>query len=162
MVKATDKDQYREQFQTINSRLNTSIPFTQQNIKNLQIGSETIDFLYCISVVEHIPQKFFKQIIFELWRILKPSGRLILTMDIDYKNGGIKLIKELEDIIPGKFVFESIPNYILSDDVVNTHWIYDKFGTKLFPGSWKRRTKLRIPKLTVFCITLIKLGDRED
>lgn len=161
-VKAIDKDQYREQFQAINRRLNTSISFTQQNIKNIQIQSETIDFLYCISVIEHIPQKFFKQTIFELWRILKPTGRLILTLDINYNNGGIQRIKELENIIPGKFVFENIPNYILDNSVVNTHWMYDKFGTKLFPGSWKGRTKTKIPKLTVFCVTLIKLGDRED
>lgn len=161
-VQTIDKDPYTEQFRALSHRTDLDIPFTQQNIRFIQIESEKIDLIYCISVIEHIPQRFFKQTIFELYRILKPYGKLILTMDIDYKNGGMQRLHELENIVPGKFLFENIPNYILDSDIVNTHWIYDKFGTKLFPGSWKRRTKSQIPKLTVYCVTLIKLGDRED
>ncbi len=54
-------------------------------IKNgcIPIESESQDVIYCISVLEHIPN--FESVIDEIFRVLKPNGQLILTVDIDLR-----------------------------------------------------------------------------
>lgn len=45
------------------------------------IPSESVDAVYCISVLEHIPD--FTLVLKEIYRILAPTGFLILTVDVD-------------------------------------------------------------------------------
>jgi 2-polyprenyl-3-methyl-5-hydroxy-6-metoxy-1,4-benzoquinol methylase len=49
----------------------------------IPIESASQDVVYCISVLEHIPD--FESAIDEIVRVLKPNGRLILTVDIDLR-----------------------------------------------------------------------------
>lgn len=49
--------------------------------RSLAVDRRSIDCLYCISVLEHIPS--FEEVIEECARVIKPGGRLILTVDID-------------------------------------------------------------------------------
>lgn len=49
----------------------------------LPVESSSQDVVYCISVLEHIPQ--YEAAIQEIHRILKPGGRFILTFDIDLR-----------------------------------------------------------------------------
>lgn len=49
--------------------------------ETLPLPDTSMDMVYCISVLEHIPQ--FESTIREMARILKPDGRLILTFDLD-------------------------------------------------------------------------------
>ena len=54
-------------------------------IKNgvIPVESASQDVVYCISVLEHIPN--FESVIDEIHRVLKPSGQFILTVDIDLR-----------------------------------------------------------------------------
>lgn len=69
------------------------------NVALIQIGripveSESQDVVYCISVLEHIPN--FEPVIDEISRVLKPDGQLILTVDIDLR-GNVELgVNEFE------------------------------------------------------------------
>lgn len=49
----------------------------------IPVESESQDVVYCISVLEHIPN--FESVIDEIARVLKPDGQLILTVDIDLR-----------------------------------------------------------------------------
>lgn len=49
----------------------------------IPLPSESQDVVYCISVLEHIPN--FEGTIEEIARILKPSGKFVLTVDIDLR-----------------------------------------------------------------------------
>src|ERR1700690_982860 len=46
---------------------------------------EEVDIIYCISVLEHIPD--FESTVVELSRILKKGGLLLLTIDLDLRGG---------------------------------------------------------------------------
>jgi 2-polyprenyl-3-methyl-5-hydroxy-6-metoxy-1,4-benzoquinol methylase len=49
-------------------------------IFNIPTGDGTFDILTCISVVEHIPEKYFA--FKEMLRVLKPGGILIVTYEL--------------------------------------------------------------------------------
>jgi SAM-dependent methyltransferase len=59
---------------------------------------EEVDIIYCISVLEHIPD--FESTVVELSRILKKGGLLLLTIDLDLRGGselGVSAFKRLKD-----------------------------------------------------------------
>lgn len=62
------------------------------------------DVVYCISVLEHIPN--FEETLQEIARILKPNGTFILTVDIDLR-GNFELSKDgfgkMQELIDAKF-----------------------------------------------------------
>jgi 2-polyprenyl-3-methyl-5-hydroxy-6-metoxy-1,4-benzoquinol methylase len=62
------------------------------------------DIIYCISVLEHIPD--FEKTVDELCRILKKGGILILTIDLNLKNDselGVAGFKRLQDMLSVHF-----------------------------------------------------------
>ena len=65
--------------------------------EEIPLPSTTQDVAYCISVLEHIPD--FDTTVSEIARILKPSGKFILTVDIDLRGdselstGGFELLQ---------------------------------------------------------------------
>jgi len=51
--------------------------------KRVPLGDESQDVVYCVSVLEHIPN--CEDTIKEVARILKPGGQFVLTVDIDLR-----------------------------------------------------------------------------
>ena len=43
---------------------------------------KSFDRVFCLSVIEYIPEAFWQRCIEEFERILKPEGRLIITLDM--------------------------------------------------------------------------------
>ena len=57
-----------------------------------------VDIIYCISVLEHIPD--FENTITEFSRMLKKGGLLLLTIDLDLRGGselGVSAFKRLKE-----------------------------------------------------------------
>jgi SAM-dependent methyltransferase len=52
----------------------------------LPFDSRELDAVYCISVLEHIPD--FGQTVAEIARVLRPGGLLVLTIDLDLRGDG--------------------------------------------------------------------------
>lgn len=61
---------------------------------HIPVESESQDVVYCISVLEHIPN--FESVIDEISRVLKPGGQLILTVDIDLRGNFELGVNEFE------------------------------------------------------------------
>lgn len=72
------------------------VSFRQTDGRKLAFANEEVDTVYCISVLEHVPEP--ELVIDEIERILRPNGRLLLTMDLDLRGDqeiGVKKRREL-------------------------------------------------------------------
>lgn len=73
----------------------------------IPVESESQDIVYCVSVIEHIPN--FASVIDEMVRVLKPDGQLILTVDIDLQGNfelGIDEFEHLQNLLDVHFTKE--------------------------------------------------------
>lgn len=61
----------------------TGIDFLKSDMTSLHVDSNTFDRVFCISVIEHLPRIKVPQAMREMSRVLKPGGRLVLTMDVN-------------------------------------------------------------------------------
>jgi ubiquinone/menaquinone biosynthesis C-methylase UbiE len=50
------------------------------DVSNLQFDNETFDLVVTDGVLDHVPMKDAKKMIQEIWRVLKPSGYLFITL----------------------------------------------------------------------------------
>ena len=66
---------------------NDSIKIYKEDIKHTHFPDEFFDRIFCVSVLEHIRDDPMKSIS-ELMRILKSSGLLIITLDVNHGNWG--------------------------------------------------------------------------
>lgn len=78
-----------------NNKVSGSIEFNIFDTKRLPFDNECFDACYCISVIEHIYENNAspESSISEIYRVLKPDGIFLLTVDID-KNGTSELSPE--------------------------------------------------------------------
>jgi SAM-dependent methyltransferase len=60
-----------------------AVQFSLTDGEVLPFSTESVDAIYCISVLEHIPN--FSNTIIEMARVLKSGGILILTIDLDLR-----------------------------------------------------------------------------
>lgn len=67
-------------FAKINGNMNVQIDYRLAGMHQMPLQNESIDIIYCISVLEHT--KNYEDIVNEFHRVLKPGGRLIVTFDI--------------------------------------------------------------------------------
>ena len=51
--------------------------------RSLALEEESVDCVYCVSVLEHVPE--FEGVISEVARILRPTGLFVLTFDVDLR-----------------------------------------------------------------------------
>lgn len=71
---------------------------------SVPLQTESVDGVYCISVLEHIPD--FEAVIAEVWRILRPGGVLVLTFDVDLRGNselGPSAYKRLMEALHASF-----------------------------------------------------------
>lgn len=62
--------------------IGSSVVLQPSKIDAAQFSSEQFDAAYCISVLEHLPSCDVATIFKEVWRVLKPGGKFILTVDL--------------------------------------------------------------------------------
>ena len=73
-----------------------------------RLKSDSFDLVYSISVLEHVPDPLL--VIEEIYRLLKPGGYLIVTLDVAYplgvKSDGLQVpdLIELTDTVSNKFL----------------------------------------------------------
>jgi SAM-dependent methyltransferase len=55
--------------------------FTRCSIDNTPYKDKEFDVVFCISVIEHLDEQTIKRALAEFKRILKPKGKIVLTID---------------------------------------------------------------------------------
>lgn len=66
-----------------------SVQFRRTGGVDLPFNDEECDAVYCISVLEHIPE--FEKTVAEIARVLKPDGFCVITCDLDLRPEGKEL-----------------------------------------------------------------------
>lgn len=67
-------------YDAINAAAKTDVAFRKEDLRSLTFEDEEFDVVYCISVLEHT--NAYERIASEFRRVLRPGGRLIVTLDI--------------------------------------------------------------------------------
>jgi len=148
-----------------------SVGFKLVDNNRIPLPDNSQDVVYCISVLEHIPD--FKQTILEISRALKQGGRFVLTVDIDLRGDnelGFEKFEELMRSLRQLFI-EDLPERATHPLGVLTseNSIFpDKSGRRAALAKWIGRIILKnafnvhgqgMPWLTVYASALTK-GDR--
>lgn len=80
-VVCLDQDRYLESLYSNNRRNFSHVPrFQCGSLDQLPLQDNSVDFLYCISVLEHT--RNYTEILHEFRRVLVPGGQFVLTFDL--------------------------------------------------------------------------------
>lgn len=69
-------------FAALNRAFGTSVELRPCFIENAGIRSDSVDRVFCISTLEHVPDGAIESLLAEIRRILRPGGRCVLTVDL--------------------------------------------------------------------------------
>jgi SAM-dependent methyltransferase len=61
----------------------TGLQIIQCGMEAIALPSNTLDRVFCLSVIEHLPADVARRGVQEMARILKPGGRAIITVDVN-------------------------------------------------------------------------------
>jgi len=81
----------------LNSKAHENITHIVAGIEDMPLPDGSVDTVYCISVLEHLKKEDAQKALNEFYRILKPGGRTVLTLDIAPKSG-YSCIKKAPDL----------------------------------------------------------------
>ena len=82
--------------------------------KRVPLGDESQDVVYCVSVLEHIPN--CEDTIKEVARILKPGGQFVLTVDIDLRGDselGVEAFELMQALLVAAGFKTAIPERVI-------------------------------------------------
>ena len=94
----------------------TGLTIVEAGMEALPFASNTFDRVICISVVEHVDREIAEKGMHEMARVLKPKGRLILTLDVN-------LLSELGQPLDLLWTSSLLPYGNL-----DLRWSYQRFG----------------------------------
>jgi SAM-dependent methyltransferase len=72
------------------------IEYVRGDLTALPQADETFDAVFCISVIEHLPDERVARAMQEMRRVLRPGGRLLLTTDF-YDDAGAEIWHQSPD-----------------------------------------------------------------
>ncbi len=67
---------------TLNRAFKTNVTFIGSTLQQAKLRAESYDVAYSISTIEHIPPEEYESLMAELRRVLRPGGRLVMTVDL--------------------------------------------------------------------------------
>ena len=114
----------------------------------LPLKDGEVDAIYCISVLEHIPD--FESTIEEVFRVLKPNGQFILTIDVDlcgYMEIGVKRYHDLRKCLAEHFDLRVPEIHVHPLDVLQPRNGPFPYMTYSIWQKWKFHVKQRIKSL---------------
>ena len=156
-------------YQKLNENTTTPVNFRVADMRKLPYATESMDVIYCISVLEHTRE--YPLIVQEFKRVLRKGGRLIVTFDVSLDGlhdisvpDGQRLLDELVRSFP------TTSEYRLAAELqrpVLTTVEAASINPQLLPWrypwlswlktSWrKKRLVSWPPRLSVYCLTLYK------
>lgn len=88
---------FNEEEINLSSEYIDKIIFNNENLRNLSYEDNKFDKIYCISVLHSTNNEELREILKEFKRILKPSGKIIITVDVPTINI-IELINTINEV----------------------------------------------------------------
>lgn len=73
-----------EAYKLVNKTMKSDITFKPMDLREISLGDDSFDLIYCVSVLEHTDN--FEKILAHFNRVLKPGGALVLSFDISVNN----------------------------------------------------------------------------
>jgi ubiquinone/menaquinone biosynthesis C-methylase UbiE len=132
-------------FSSLNERSGQAIEFINTDLENIPFEDESLDIVYCISVIEHTGN--YLRIVDEFYRVIKPGGKLLITFDISLD--GTANLSPAESEILLEYVYSkfkrndatpTLQTLLSNSDIVTTKYVY-KVDPNLLP--WTRKSVLR-------------------
>lgn len=71
-----------ERIRHLNRAFSTDVRLINMTLEEAALPTDSFDAVYSISTIEHIPEAERRSLMFEVARVLKPSGRCVLTVDL--------------------------------------------------------------------------------
>jgi SAM-dependent methyltransferase len=97
---------FAELHKSLAARTKTSLRFVGSDLARMDIQDDSVDILYCVSVLEHLED--WEKVISEFDRVLRKNGCLIVTLDIALDGRGKippfdaeKLVNRIEESFRG-------------------------------------------------------------
>jgi len=84
--------------------LDKRVEILHESLSAMSLPDAFFDRIFCISVMEHIPQGAQRSVMNEMARVLKPSGLLLMTMDLP-----------MDDASPAKYIVEGSGLRLIGD-----------------------------------------------
>jgi len=81
------------------NKMGYKIKFFNESLASMHFKDKYFDKVYCISVIEHLPEDIAFKGIKEMARVLKKGGLLILTLDNDGPHVNLKLANKYQELI---------------------------------------------------------------
>jgi 2-polyprenyl-3-methyl-5-hydroxy-6-metoxy-1,4-benzoquinol methylase len=159
-------------YSAINSKTSQQVEFDVRDRLDLDYPDESFDLIYCVSVLEHIPE--FEKTISSFFRVLRPNGCLVLTFDISVYGdadipveGAQRLLAELGSVFRAGDM-PDVRTWVENPDAATLKKLLRR-DRSLMPWRFpfvpfvKSLLKFRIPRhfmpeLTFACITFTKNG----
>lgn len=114
-----------------------SVCFVGTDGQSLAFQDASLDAIYSISVLEHVPH--FERVIREIRRVLKPSGRLVLTFDVDYRGDSqlsVESFSRAMAVLDDLFVYASPERPVHPKNILDSR--NSPYGTRVEPVSYLR------------------------
>ncbi len=101
----------------LNERLKVPITYEQASIQKMSFNDGFFDRVFCLSVIEHIPRSQWHTCMQELLRVVRPGGKLLVTLDMDSTDtrGYEDIIKHSDADLLGE-IDHSVPSSIRHPD----------------------------------------------
>ena len=71
-----------QDFDRVNRAFGGRVRFHRKFLQDVALPADSIDRVFCVSVIEHIPDAPAMELVREIRRILKPGGMLVSTIDL--------------------------------------------------------------------------------
>jgi 2-polyprenyl-3-methyl-5-hydroxy-6-metoxy-1,4-benzoquinol methylase len=105
------------------------VSFRRVESELLPFSDEECDAIYCISVLEHVPNP--SGLAQEMFRCLKPGGRLLLTLDLDLRGNadlGVEQYRQLASLLTTRFGWTYPPTSVHPADLLTSSRAPFRFG----------------------------------
>lgn len=94
----------------------TGLMIVESSMENIPLPTSAFDRIFCISVIEHVDSEVARKGMHEMARLLKPGGKLIITVDVN-------IFQEINK--PLDLIWES---GLLLEGKLDLRWPYKRFG----------------------------------
>jgi SAM-dependent methyltransferase len=155
-------------FDAINAKAPSRVEFRTADLHELPYEPAEFDLVYCVSVLEHTDR--YPAIVDEFHRVLRPCGRLVVTVDLSASPGDADGIHELLAALGKKFRdddMDPLRHWASGDRLTTTyaagldrrllpwrHPLLHRLACLLSGHGWVQWP----PPMTVACMSMIRTG----